>query len=62
MLFLKRQDLPKQGNLGSWKIQMFYDVTEFFCCDFVTQPVGNFTLAGRNILPPESDEQILKTC
>jgi hypothetical protein len=62
MLFLKRQDLPRHGNLGSWKIQMFYDVTEFFCCDFDTQPVGNLRLSGKSTFLPISGEQLLKTC
>jgi hypothetical protein len=38
------------------------DVTEFFCCDFITQSVGNFGSSGKRILLPKSDEQLLKTC
>lgn len=34
----------------SRKIQMFYDVTEFL------------RLSGESMLPPKSNEQLLKTC
>jgi hypothetical protein len=36
-----------------------YDVTQFFCSDFVTQSLRNFRLFVKKIILPKSDEQLL---